>query len=94
MEYEALVWALCRAIWRGHQRICVQTDSLLVANQARCVWACRSQALRGYYEDVQSMLATMESRGMVVIVEHVYREYNTIADSLANKAVDSRGSRG
>ena len=40
------------------------------------------------------MLATMESRGMVVIVEHVYREYNTIADSLANKAVDSRGSRG
>ena len=37
---------------------------------------------------VEAAKAELEERGVVVIVQHIYREYNQPADTLANEGID------
>ena len=91
-EYQGLLAAVRHAAHRRHLRVCVQTDSKLVANQVSCLWACRKDELRHWLERVWHAMRLVESRGGEVLVEHIYREYNKEADALANRAVDERRS--
>lgn len=68
-------------------------DSLLVVRQVCGTWACRSPSLEPYYSDAMRMIETMETSGRHIIVKHVYREFNKVADGLVNTAVDSRSSK-
>ncbi len=91
-EYQGLLAAARHAANAGHNRVCIQTDSNLVANQISCLWACRTAELRQWLAQVWRAIRAVESRGGEVLVEHIYREYNKEADALANRAVDERRS--
>jgi ribonuclease HI len=92
-EYVGLLMSLDHARARGHQRICYQLDSLLVANQVSGIWACRSTCLHPYYSDAMRKVSEMEASGVHIIIEHIYREFNTMADKYANKSVHTRETR-
>jgi ribonuclease HI len=93
-EYRGFLDSLHHARSTGHQQLCFQLDSLLVVNQINGIWACRSTCLEVYYSEAAGMIERMEAEGTRVIVEHIYREYNKLADKCANIAVDTRTVRG
>ena len=82
--------AIRHALTHRADHYCFQTDSLLVAQHINCIWACRHEALRPFLEEAWQCIGELERRGSQIIVEHIYREYNTVADRLANAAVDAR----
>eukprot|EP00973_Karenia_brevis_P035735 4931114-Karenia_brevis.AAC.1 len=45
-EHQGLLQCLAHAAERPSERICIQTDSLLVAQQVNFKWACRCSTLR------------------------------------------------
>ena len=92
-EYIGLLAALGHARTLGAGRCCFQVDSLLVAGQVRGQWACRSSALIPLLEAALRVIRLLEASGTVVLTEHIYREYNKMADQLANQALDTQGSR-
>ena len=71
-EYQGLLAAARHAANAGHNRVCIQTDSNLVANQISCLWACRAAELRQWLARVWRAIRTVESRGGEVLVEHIY----------------------
>ena len=61
-------------------------DSKLVAEQLSGKWRIKNANLRLIFEKIKTLELSFES----VTYTHVYREKNTIADSLANQALDNR----
>ena len=90
-EYNGILLALQYATMNPCQRFCFQVDSLLVAKQLSGEWACKSPDLLPLYERALDLLATLRDDALVedIIVEHIYREYNSEADALANIGIDS-----
>ena len=79
---------------KGHggdsDTLCVfQLDSMLVSKQGSFKWRCLSMALAPYYDHVVASLRRLEAEGVQVVVMHIYREFNTLADGLANEVLDS-----
>ena len=72
-----------------------QVDSLLVCRQmARFdAWACRSPDLVDLRDECRAMGAQLDRDGVRWEVQHIYREFNQSADSLANLAVDEQQVR-
>ena len=91
-EYIGVLAAVRHAAAHGYEQICVQVDSLLVAQQVNYKWACRSPELRPLLEQVWQYLRQLPAHGESAIVEHIYREFNTEADALANRAVSDESS--
>ena len=90
-EYQGLISGMHRAAWRAQcNRLCFQVDSMLVARHVQRQWACRSTRLQPLLQQVWDMLRTWESNGVVVIVEHIYREFNAVTDAVANRALDGQ----
>ena len=92
-EYHGLIDSLTHAGHNRFHRVCVQSDSLIVVKQVRCEWACRNSQLRALFGVVRSMLLALRRRGANVIIEHIYREYNHVADGLAAEAIRSQASK-
>ena len=67
-----------------------QVDSDLVAKQMARVnaYVCRADGLMPLHHDCNQLGKALEERGVSWEVRHVYREYNQIADELANLAID------
>ena len=86
-EYCGVVQALEYAN-RIHVGAChFRVDSMLVARQLQGVWACRSHGLIPLYERALHLQRSIQERGCSVVIEHIYREFNAYADSLANYAL-------
>ncbi len=83
-EYKALLLGLRTALEGGVRRILFRCDSELLASQLRGVYKVRSRNLKGLYEEARRLIAELEA----FKAEHVYREANTLADALANSAID------
>ena len=68
---------------------------MLVVKQLNGIWACRATHLVPMYEYGLRLVRELQERDTVihVVIEHVYREYNGEADSLANQALDDYISR-
>ena len=86
-EYEGAKLVLqhaCRNI--DANPVCFRFDSLLVARQLQGKWACRSPNLVPLYKRALHLLMTLRTKPAVydVTVEHVYGEFNSDADGLAN----------
>ena len=66
-------------------------DSKLVAQQILAFgigkWACRSEALQPLYLRCIELGRALDDRSTIWNIRHIYREYNQVADSLANEAV-------
>ena len=92
-EYRGVLAAIDHARHNdtGHN-ILFRVDSLLVARQLQGAWGCHASSLKPWYERaLTSMRLLREIRvDREVLVEHIYREYNCLADSLANVAIEQR----
>ena len=92
-EYSGLRACLERAVERATRDhpmgpVVVQGDSMLTTRQLTGRWGCRSPALLALFEDCCKLAKLLVASGVDLRVEHIYREYNTVADALSNEAVD------
>jgi len=85
-EYTALVTALQKARDLGARRIRVRGDSELVIKQMRGEYRVKHPDLQPLHREAQALANQFEH----VTIEHNYREKNTLADKLANMAMDRK----
>lgn len=82
-EYKALLRGLHEALLRGASEVEVRTDSELMAKQIAGVYAVKSADIQPLYAEAKRLLAKFDKAS----VNHVRREYNALADKLANQGV-------
>jgi ribonuclease HI len=83
-EYYGLIAALDYAQSHGVRAIRIESDSELLVKQMRGQYKVKSPDLRPLFERAWKM-----SQGFELFrIEHVYREQNREADTLANEALD------
>ena len=85
-EYEAVIRGLEAAKALGAAEVQVRMDSELVVRQLMGLYAVRNSKLIPLAERAIKLLQSFRT----YYVMHVPREQNRLADSLANKALDSR----
>lgn len=86
-EYLAIIVALyiLKSHWQQDDTVVVRSDSQLIINQLRGVYAVRNDELKKMHH-----LANMLIKSMKVFCVHVMREQNSLADEMANYGVDER----
>lgn len=88
-EYAALISALKEAHERGFDRVIVRSDSELMCRQLNREYRVKSDNLRPLYDEARDLLRRFEASR----IEHISREENTEADTLANRAIDEQQER-
>jgi ribonuclease HI len=83
-EYAGLILGLRRAKIMGIKCLKVEGDSLLVINQMKGLYKCKSINLLELYEKAKEL----ESHFDIIVYEHVLRNKNKRADELSNIAID------
>ena len=85
-EYKSLYFALSKALELGinQKKIEVFMDSKLVVEQVNKRWKVKNNVLKIIYLEIMELLKFFSD----ISISHVLRNLNTIADSLANKAMD------
>ena len=84
-EYRAVVAGLELARAQEPDLLWLRADSLLLIRQLEGRFRVKNAALQVLYKQARALLAGMPHR-----LEHVPREENTVADALANLALDRR----
>lgn len=87
-EYSALIKALESCKELGVKNVKVLSDSELVVKQMKNQYRVRSEKIKNLHKKAKRL----ESEFQEVAYNHVSREKNSIADNLANKAIDSENS--
>lgn len=85
-EYYALIEGLILAISKSIKKLKVYGDSLLVINQLRGEWVCRSPNLIPLFSSAIELLKDFDE----IVFIHIPRNQNTLADACANRAIDER----
>lgn len=85
-EYSAVIRALKLSIEHNVSNILIRSDSELLVRQLNGAYKVKSKSIIGLYKKVRELLSKIEQCSF----EHVRRENNTKADSLANMALDER----
>ncbi|MBC8424686.1 ribonuclease HI family protein [bacterium] len=85
-EYQAVLRALLFVREWGVKRAQLNLDSELVARQLTGQYRVKSQALMPFYRQVVSLMRSLDK----IVVRHVRREQNKLADQLANLALDKK----
>jgi ribonuclease HI len=80
-EYRGLEIGLLLALEKGVTSIKIEGDSNLVIQQIAGKWAVRNSGLKDPFARVSALIKRFDS----VLVRHVYREFNTRADSITNE---------
>ena len=83
-EYAGLILGLQKAKLLGIKSLKVEGDSLLVINQMKGLYKCKSINLIDLYEKVKELEKSFEKIEYV----HVFRNHNKRADELSNIAID------
>jgi probable phosphoglycerate mutase len=90
-EYHALLAALEYATARQSRRLKIYCDSELVVRQMQGRYRVQSPDLKPLYQQARELASRLER----FAIEHVPREQNSVADRLANEAMDqAAGSPG
>lgn len=84
-EYLGLIEGVNMALENNVRELIIKGDSMLVVNQIKGDWKCKNSKLQEYKKEALSLLSKLDK----FEIHHVYRRYNTRADELANKAMDS-----
>ena len=82
-EYRALIEGLKLAQNYQPERLIVRADSQLLIRQLEGRYRVKNPALQELFREAEKLLSTFRHR-----LEHVPREENTVADALANAALD------
>lgn len=85
-EYSALVMALSEAKAMGAAEVKVLADSELMVKQLTGKYKVRSADLLPLYNEASALLKGFSRHR----ISHIYREDNSLADRLANEAIDRR----
>jgi ribonuclease HI len=83
-EYRALLAGLEAALAAGVTDLVVRLDSELLVHQATGHYRVKAPGLKPLHQQVRTLMG----RFAAITFEHVPRERNTIADDLANAALD------
>ena len=83
-EYHGLILGLQKVKELGFKYVKVEGDSLLVINQMKGLYKCRSANLFDLYEEAKTHASQFEK----IEFCHVLRDLNKSADELSNIAVD------
>jgi ribonuclease HI len=83
-EYTALIIGLEEAQRHDVQELDIRMDSKLVVEQMNGKWKIKHPNLKPLAQQAGALLASFPKRQ----IRHVPREQNTIADALANRAID------
>ena len=85
-EYSALIYAMQEALMDRYDDVKIKSDSELLTKQLTGEYKVKNDNLKAYHDIFQHI-----ARGFDKIeVISIGRENNSIADKLANKAIDSR----
>ncbi|MBU1061470.1 MAG: ribonuclease HI family protein [Candidatus Omnitrophica bacterium] len=85
-EYTSLIYALQEALIDRYEIVTIKSDSELLTRQLRGEYKVKNENLRTFYEQFLHLL-----RGFTELkVISIDRKDNSVADKLANKAIDSR----
>ncbi|KKQ80110.1 MAG: Ribonuclease H [Parcubacteria group bacterium GW2011_GWC2_38_7] len=85
-EYAAIIAALKKAKELGGTELDCYLDSELVVKQLRGEYKVRDEKLSRCY----LMVWSLQNQFKLVKYHHIYREKNTLADSLVNEALDRK----
>ena len=85
-EYSALIYAMQEALIDKYDDVKVKSDSELLTKQLTGEYKVKNDNLRPYYDMFQHIVKGFNKIEVISIA----REGNSIADKLANKAIDSR----
>lgn len=85
-EYIALIYGLQEALILGYKEVIVKTDSELIVKQVSGEYKVRDWNIRLLYEQFLHLKQGFER----LDIQLIDRNQNKHADSLANKAIDSR----
>ncbi len=83
-EYYGLIAAMDYAQSHGVRAIRIESDSELLVKQMRGLYKVKSAELQPLFERAKKMSQAFDS----FRIDHVYREQNREADTLANEALD------
>lgn len=85
-EYSALLCALKEALVLKAKSLEINTDSQLLARQLNKIYKVKHEGIKNFYNRALELLAGFEK----VVINHVPREQNTLADELATEAVKKK----
>lgn len=85
-EYRALITGLQKALELGAKRINIRGDSELIVRQMLGQYRVKNPDLKELYDQAQGLYRQFEHAQ----IEHNYRDKNTLADKLANLAMDRK----
>ena len=85
-EYQGLIAALRWALDNGVEELMVRSDSQLLVRQMQGRYKVKSVTLRPLWQKASELAAALGN----LHLEHVRRESNIEADSLANDVLDAR----
>ena len=88
-EYEALLMGLEVLVELNRNRIVVQSDSQLLVRQLNGEYRVKDEKLKVLYQRATSLLRQFSAYRIV----HVRREFNKLADRLANRGIDNAMDR-
>ena len=83
-EYEGLILGLRGILKLGGKKVRVQSDSELLVRQLNGIYRVRNTNLKSLHQRASELLHHLQSYRII----HVRREYNRLADKLANQAID------
>lgn len=86
-EYQALLMGLEEALARGVKNLNVRLDSELIVKQINGAYQVKHPDLKPLYQKAKSLLKQFDHAQ----VSHVRRHLNSLADQLANEAIDQDG---
>jgi ribonuclease HI len=85
-EYRALITAMQKAQELGARKVIIRGDSELIVRQMLGQYRVKNPDLKDLYDEAQELIRQFDSAK----IEHSLRHKNTLADKLANRALDLR----
>ncbi|MBC8123818.1 MAG: ribonuclease HI family protein [Gemmatimonadaceae bacterium] len=85
-EYSGAILGLQKAIELGATQVTLRADSELLIKQLKGQYKVKNEGLKPLYQQALSLLKNFKG----VVLEHVPREANKLADRAANQAIDNR----
>jgi len=84
-EYQAIIAALEKAVTLGAGKVILNSDSELIVRQVNGQYRVKNASLKPLHQKVKQLISLLED----FTINHITRQQNTEADSLANRALDS-----
>jgi ribonuclease HI len=85
-EYQALIMGLEAALAQGARSLAVRLDSELLIRQMQGRYQVKAPHLKPLYARARALAVRFDS----ITFTHIPREQNSVADALANQAMDRR----